>query len=350
MNALEGLYFPGTDIYSGSQFPVFLLLAKTHLLQPVEAVESADNAADIFKTAGVCQAHSPSPLGDNRDRFLRLIRDIRERKDDYAAQLSALTVAALSEKKASVDDTQNGIIASLLGTHGVAAEPEADSDVQLWQARLVLKIAEILDQEEEEVAMQMALLDDEEEDLFKTLQGELAEEGETLFEELQQLREKTSRPTASAVKNRLSAWSRLYLAGEMVPFRFWFTHLEEAADILLERYEERVGLAPRILASFELPANIGWSRAEALSLIQSFRETNRELLEKITTALSDLDKASLEDLSRQWSDALNTGFSGEQHGRSSLVIYSLADTPCEQLIRGNGKESGTILGVVRWQK
>lgn len=350
MSTLEALYFPGTEIYSGSQFPIFLLMNKVHLLQPVEEESSPGDTADIFTTHGLCQAHTPVALGENRDRFLRLIRDIKERKDDYAAQLSALTVASLSQKKSSLDDTQHGIISSLLGNQGVKAEPEQEEDVALWQARLVLKIGEILDREEEEVAMQLALLDDEEDGLFKTLQGKLDEEEESLFDELKQLKENITRPTASTIKNRLSAWSKLYRAGAVDSQHIWLTHLEEAGDILLEKYQNITNLTPVILARFALPANIGWGRHEASETVDAFRTQNSALIEQIGKAIEQKDTPSLQELSAEWSRILELSFPAAQNGRTEFELYTIANKSGDALIGSAEKGSGALLGIVRWQQ
>ncbi len=348
MNTLEALYFPGTAIYSASQYPVFLLLDKVHLLQPVEALEEADISADIFITSGRCQEHTPCPLGANRDRFLRLIRDIRERKDDYAAQLSHLTIASLSARKPSVDDTSRGIVSSLLTTHGVATQPEDKQEELLWQARLVLKMGEILDQEEEEVAMQMALLDDHEESLFKALQGEMEEDEETLLEELRQIRERLSEPAASTVKNRLNAWSRLYLAAARPECRLWLTHLGEAADMLLEKYESAAGVPAKLIGELELPANIGWSREEALEQVDRFRESHGELVAAITCALEAGLPEELAALASRWATALEEVFPSSKNGRTTLVVHQLAAISCGALL-GKPSGSGNLMGVVRWQ-
>lgn len=347
MKTLEALYFPGTEIYSGSQFPVFLLFRSLHLLQPVEPLETADNVADIFITAGLCQAHTPCPLGKDRDRFLRLIRDLRERKDDYAAQLSSLTVASLSAPKPSSDDTEQGIISSLLGRHGVVRQPGENSDELLWQARLVLKIGEILDREEEEVAMHMALLDDEQESIFKTLQGETEDEEESLFNELKLIKEKISRPTAGAIKNRLTAWNRLHLADQAAAPHIWLTHMVEAADILQEKYENRTKAPASILAEFELPANIGWSGEEALDRIRLFRENNSELLREIEEAFSAFSVDQLQSLAKRWQPAIDTAFPASDTGRTPITFYNFSGQPCARLLGGN-EDSGKILAVVRW--
>lgn len=351
MNTLESLYFPGTEIYSGSQFPVFLLFSKLHVLQPVEDVETADTSADIFKTTGYCQAHTPCPLGDNRDRFLHLIRDIKDRKDDYAAQLSSLTVASMSAKKASIDDSSQGIVASLLGGHGLETTPEADDDVELWQARLVLKIGEILDFEEEEVAMQMAMLDDEENGLFKTLQGELAEEDESLADELKQLKEKINRPSASTINKRLAAWSRLYNAGSIENNQIWLTHMPEVADTLLERYEEHHNQPACKIAELALPANIGWSKVDSIDVINSFRKDNGDLLDRLTRAISENNSHRLASLQTEWNQAIEASFPESINGLAQLTFYNFTESSIAELL-GKEKcdEAGKLLGVIHWQE
>jgi len=347
MNSLEALYFPGTAIYSARQFPVFLLLEKAHLLRPVELPVKADNSPDIFITSGLCQEYTPCPLGDSKDRFLRLVRDIRERKDDYAAQLSALTIASLSAKRASIDDTAQGIISTLLGSHGVAVPAENEDDSQLWQARLVLKIAEILDQEEEEVAVQMAMLEDQEQDLLKELQGEIDdEEEESLLNELRQVQNKLPQPTTATVRNRLNGWSRLYRASAQPECDLWLTHLEEAADIVLEKYENTAQTPATVIAELELPAHIGWSREEAADTILAFKASSANLRKELEGALRTLNSNTLHDLSLQWSQTVETAFPSQQHGRTCLVVYHLSSASCGNVV-GKKNGSGALLGVVR---
>jgi len=346
MSTLEAIYFPGTTIYSASQFPVFLLLEKVHLLRPVE---TAGDSADIFVSSGLCQEYTPCPLGDSRDRFLRLIKDIRERKDDYAAQLSALTIASLSAQQASTDDTSRGIINSLLNTHGLTPASATKQDELLWQARLVLKIAEILDQEEEEVAVRLALLDDQQESLFKDLQGEWDEDEESLMDEIRQMRQIMSRPAAAAVKNRLNAWSRLYAVAEEPNLPLWLTDLDEAADILLEKYENTVKSPPPVIGKLELPANIGWSATDAIAHISRYRQATAQLREEITAAIHQGQTEQLALLAPRWARELDDLYPGDQFGRTTLTIYRLAATTCSSLLGKTTAHSGSMLAVIQVQ-
>ncbi len=348
MQTLEALYFPGTEIYSASQFPLFLLFSKIHLLSPVEIDESAGNAADIFISGGLCQAHTPCPLGEQRERFLRLVRDIGERKDDYAAQLSALTVASMSAKKASIDDSSRGIVTSLLGGHGMVGEEVNEEELVRWQARLILKIAELLDREEEEIAVRMALLDDETKGLVKSLQGESEsdEEEDTLIAELLQMRGRMNRPTIGAITSRCKAWSRLFSAGMAEPY-VWATHMPEAADFLLEKYEERTTTAATPALELELPANIGWQAGETLQRIADFRNDCAELLAQLGKALApEAEEGQATTLATQWATALEQRFPRRQTGRATVKFHRLSEISCGALLGGKPSTTASLLAVI----
>lgn len=349
MNTLEALYFPGTEIYSASQFPIFLLFGKLHLIKPVEDQDQRDDTADIFTTAGLCQAHTPCPLGDQRERFEHLLRDIRERKDDYAAQLSNLTVASFSAKKKSVDDSSHSIISSLLGTPEVQEDEDDIRNTELWQSRLILKIAEQLDREEEEVAVRMALLDDDEQGLFKTLQGELDEEEETLFGELLELKSRLNKPSAASVNTRLKAWSRIYRENPSSLAPICLTHMEDAADPLLEKYEEKMQLPPLERLHLSLPGNIGWDRETALRKIRDFREKEVDLIKRISSFITGTDsQLQRESLENEWSNVLESHFPVAETGRLNLHFHTMNTIGCAEMLGGRKTGASDILAVVRW--
>lgn len=349
MNTLEALYFPGTEIYSASQFPVFLLFGRLHLIKPVEESEQRDDTGDIFTTAGLCQAHTPCPLGDQRERFEHLVRDIRERKDDYATQLSNLTVASFSAKKKSVDDSSRSIVSSLLGTPETKEDEEDIRNTELWQSRLILKIGEQLDREEEEVAVRMALLDDDEQGLFKTLQGELDEEEETLFGELLNLKSRLNKPSATSVTTRLRAWSRIYREHTAPLPKICLTHMEDAADPLLEEYEEKMHLPPSEILHLLLPGNIGWDTKTALSRIRDFQEKEGGLLDAIASFITGKDpQRERESLENEWSEALDRHFPIAETGRLNLHFHTMSTISWAEMLGGHANGTSDILAVVRW--
>ena len=347
MKTLEALYFPGTRIHSASQFPIFLLLDRLHLLQPVENGEPGHDRPDIFTSAGLCQGHTPCPLGSQRDRFLHLIRDIRERKDDYAAQLSQLAIAELSAQKRSVEDSSRTITANLLGVKESNDSPQERLQTRLWQARLTLALGEQLDREEEEIAMQMALLQDDETGLFRSLQGELDEEEETLFDELLQLRNSINRPLAGSIKARQKAWASLFAVGTFAAPTLFLTHMEEAADQLLERYQEKMHLPAETLLELDLPAKIGWNAEEVVEESGTFRAREAELLGRVMKAISR-EESNIAELQENWSAGLEKAHPTAETGRVRLIFYSLPGLSAARLLGRETGAGGEILGVVRW--
>ena len=137
MNSLNSLYFPGTTLYSISQYPLFLLFSKIHLLRIAEhnIHGNGGEATDSFIKSGLCQPHIPCPLGDDLRRFIHLINDIKNRRDDYGSQLSALTLAAMPAYSQNSGDSRQEIISSLLsGDQLFPNKQKEQKDLEIWQA------------------------------------------------------------------------------------------------------------------------------------------------------------------------------------------------------------------------
>jgi hypothetical protein len=373
MNTLETLYFPDTVLTAQQQFPLALFFSVIHLLQPVEpdgatgTEPSSAPGSHPFMETGFCQVHTPSPLGADRNRFLHLLHDIRTRKDSYVEQLSYLSLASLSAPATRGDQSKQTIITSLLqGMDEKNGPLDEEARQALWQARLVLSMAEILDREEEELALQLATIDDQEIALFRQLQGEIRESGEEdaavedPFHELLELRQKMSQPRPGMIKNRLRAWSRLYLSGPLPEaLAIWTTCRREAADILLERYEQECGQPPLLVFQVDLPAAIEGDRTEMGGEVAQFREAMQPQMAELTAAMAALvaGKSPVMDVAtsllpqaEQWQDHWNTSlesaFPARQYRRTPLSIYLLAGMACSELIApaGQGASPAPAIG------
>ncbi|MBB5349484.1 hypothetical protein JWG42_16785 [Desulfoprunum benzoelyticum] len=349
MNLQDTLYFPGTAIASGSQYPLYLLCPTIHLLQPVEPEEGAGDgpgSADLFINHGFCQVHTPQPLGPDRKRFLRLIDDIRERKDDYAAQLSSLTMAAMTAPRQQDDDTSQAILSSLLGGPGrkIARENEGPKQ-DLWQARLVLKIGEILDQEEEEIARDLLALDEDEHSLYTRLHGEdlvAADEDDNPLADLIDIRARLRQPATGTIRNRFRAWKQLFLSGELPTWRILATHWPDAADIILEAYERHRGQAATPAGALPLPTTVGLTMDEAFAAVAAFRKEFALLADELLATLPAPLPATL---IKRWQDALEQHFPAGQFGRTVVAIHHLAGLDISTLLGkpGQEKDQGTLL-------
>lgn len=348
MNSLNTLYFPGTDIYSIRQYPIFLLFQKIHLIKPVEEdpKDSAEESPDSFIKSEFCQVHTPCPLGENRDRFLHLVEDIKNRKDDYAAQLSSLLLASKSGPSTIDVDSERSIINSLLTPQDLQAKSlQAEKEEKLWQARLVLAIGQILDQEEEEIARNLAMLEDDQAWLFKELHGDIeAIEEDSPFAELSQLESNLSAANSGNIKKRYNGWRTLFLESTMQECEIFLTTSQDGGDLLLEAYEKITNLPASCVADLELPGLIGWNSAEAFQSVTSYCEKNKGLLTRIHEALADLSQRetfneqeikkdnAFDAISEEWNVQLETVFPAKQFGRVSVKCYLFPGFTCSTLI------------------
>lgn len=362
MNSLNSLYFPGTALYSFRQYPLFLLFSKIHLLGVAEHnIHGREvQATDTFIKAGFCQRHTASPLGDDFERFRHLINDIYNRKDDYASQLSALTIAAMSNPSES-GDSQQEIVSSLLKSNlAFPDKRKKQKYLDLWQARLVLAIAEILDREEEDIAQQLAVLKDEEADLFRELQGkDVDPEEENPLKELSLLRKNMNPPIPGNMQKRFSSWKQLYRQGDIPPYDLLLTTNRDAADQILESFdrENEVSIIPPIQLS--LPATVSASEDDAMQHIHSYRENNMEMIEEITEELLYLktcdnlvahnsQESFLSSFCEPWETSIESHFPAKEFGRIPVSFYCFAGIPCPTLLgtdRQNSIRTNGLLAI-----
>ena len=361
MNSLNSLYFPGTTLYSVSQYPLFLLFSKVHLLKVAEhnIHGNGGEATDSFIKSGLCQPHIPSPLGDDLKRFIHLINDIKNRKDDYGSQLSALTLAAMPAYSPNSGDSRQEIISSLLSGGQLFPNKQKDQkDLEIWQARLVLAIGEILDHEEEDIARQLAVLKDEETELFKELQGEGDDfEEETPFENLSLTLKNMRPPTPGNMKKRLVSWKRLYKAGDIPACDLLLTTSRDSADQIFESVD-RENKEPVIYSGrLSLPATVGSNEDDAIEQIRMYQENNKAMINEIsenllylatcnTLSKENSSKPILSSFVKPWEKSLESHFPANKFGRTTLSFYCFADTPCSTLLEIDSRNSTRNNGLL----
>ena len=332
------LVYPDTDIFSYRQFPLLLFGSPVYFLQLVEpAADARPNDTDMFTDSGLCQAHIPAPLESDRERFTRLVHDLSERKDDYAAQLSALTVAAMSDKKEKTSGEERyQIISSLLGSPKAAATKKNLEQVDLWQARLVLAMAELLNKEKDELYQELQLLDAQEIEMFRSLQGEDSPEGEGPFAELQRIKAGLDSSRPREVKMRFQSWLQLMRQAPLPATRLWLASSPEAGDQLFTEFEKHSDAAPVPILKLTVPDRIEAGPTHIVSRVSKFLDDSEPIRTKIIAELDTLiNKAhwsadSAEDLlpsggyhPNNWSELIEDHFPAGSHGTAALLFYLL---------------------------
>jgi hypothetical protein len=283
------------------------------------------------------------------------VSDISKRKDDYAAQLSSLILAGTSGSSATDDDSEPAIRASLFTPDDTQAKAvRQDKDGKLWQARLVLAIAEILDREEEEIARNLAMLEDDQADLFKELHGDTDEmEEENPFAELNRIESNLGAASAGNMQKRCKAWKTLFLEGDIRQGDIFLTTSQDAGDFLLEAYEKKTNQAGLLAATLALPGLIGWNSTEAYQSVLEFHDKNSEPIADMHDYLADLmqkdncsalttESTAVTALIKQWDEKIETTFPADQFGRIPVKCYVLPGLSCATLIGTGQSENSPV--------
>jgi hypothetical protein len=251
----------------------------------------------------------------------------------------------MSEKKEHGDETEHQIISSLLGLNANSAEATETAEIEkLWQARLVLKIGEILDREEEEVAQALLFLEDSEADVFNILKGENdSEDEDDLYHDFSKLTAKLGKPRTQAIEKRLRAWFRFIKDAGLPEFTIWSTTRQEIADILFENHEKKHGHPPLRIASIELPARPVTKDTTALEVIENFHSKcdrhSAAFLTMVLNASADLsrDNAFLA-FKAEWKTLLDDLFPAASTGRVKVNFYRFN----EPIPGFSGEKSGGV--------
>lgn len=328
MNPLKTVLFPATVIHSIRQYPLFLLFSKIHIISPVESKKRnlPEESTDTFINSGLCQVDTPCPLGENLDRFLHLLGDIKNRKDDYAAQLSSLTLAAMSLPKSSGEESERSIIKKFLTPRVSATEKQRNREAKLWQARLVLAIGELLDLQEEEIAKSLCMAEDETSDLFSALHGDTKEFEDSPFAEQSWLTINFSAVYVGNTKKRFNSWAQLFAESKHTDADIFIASSTDVLDIITELYEKISEHDPSTCPGLELPGLIGWTEEEAVAAVKSFRQENSQgvaELESILRAFSNNEKQSEKtwnDFIDAWNSRLEIHFPAAVWGRRKVSV------------------------------
>jgi len=341
------LVFPDTDIFSYRLFPLMLFGSPTTFLEPLqpEAAE-AKTPLEIFIKSGLCQTYNPAPLGEDHDRFLRLIEDIKNRKDDYANQLSALTVAAMSSKDEEASgEKRYQIISSMLGTPASPKKDSTTSQLDLWQARLVLAISEILKKEEEELHQELQSLDAQEIEMFKALQGDSGADEIDPFTAVKRITARLNQARPREMKIRFRSWLRLVQTGLLPEISLFVASSVDAADQLINEYEKEHVESARPVLELNLPERIEAGPVHVVSQIQRFHEESLEVREALCADLDALinrnsapsDSADMllptrKEYLQRFNELIEKHFPAGSHGRGSLLFYLLPNAPITSLL------------------
>lgn len=293
--SLNALFSPETNPHPVDLLP-FRLLCDTlsFYTLPGETGEG--------KTHGGCMPLQLSP--EEQARFKSLAGELKGHEAEFHGGL----LASLSAVHGDRDEASVGSLLKSLRSDSKENRPEKPADETLWQAMLILKLAEMFREEEREIAQGLLAVLNREAELFAAIRGEEDEDEE----EKESLPELAAAPAPGGPTINLPrlarAWGRLYLSDpRAAEFSLLVTTQEELQGLLAERYENLAGKPPMPLVSLILPGHATGENEELTENFMSAREhftrtlleiaaggaISAELLTQLQGAGNDLNRAAL---------------------------------------------------------
>ncbi len=339
---------PGDEIL----FPLSQIFSRLVYCQVVEddeiPVELVSELRDQLEQAGLAEVHIPAPMGEDRDRFVALIHDLTSRPGDYAAQLKHLSLAGIGQSGRIGEESKGSIITTLMGGGSGSKDGSVGAEEQLlWQARLVLKLGEILDAGQVELRRQMEQIEARE----KGLLAELRREEPQPFDLTRQLQVGEGSMDGMP-RLRLKAWSRLFCLGseKREDFSAFITVNQDGFDLLVEEYEREKEGQVRTLVDILLPAQPG--DGDPLVGREELARQGDEYLEAVDHSLAepgreiDAQALALADPEGAWADLLESVYPAADCGRVLLHLCFFGSvTPCRLFMEAFGRDERGARGL-----
>lgn len=313
---------PGDDIL----FPLVQIFAPLVYCRAVEEDEIHEELQSPFRKqledAGLARTYVPSPLDNKqRERFLALMKDLRTRGDDYAAQLKNLSISGIGGRGAR-PESKSSIIENLLKMQAVINKKQEERDMLLWQARLLLKLGEIFDGDQVALRRELKQIHRKEQGVF----SELRKGQEKPFALPAGAGSTDSRPDGLP-RLRLKAWTRLVClnAKLLKDFKCLVTTNQDAVDLLVEEYERLAQNNIQPFVHVLLPAHF---EGEFLpDKLQDMQEQGKDFFSGLQGIMNDPLESSKEqtadfaDDNGEWAQFLETIYPVTGYGRCRLHLY-----------------------------
>ncbi len=299
--------FPDTLPKDEMLFPLVQCFAEAVYLAAAENdlpdVNDIPPLAGQLLAQGLLRFHCPAPLGADQERFLRLIKELRQRPGDYIG-------LSLAGNSGSGMESQDAIVSALRRQSGGAAAEDKERAALLWQARLVLKLGESADRQEEEIRQSLRRITLREQRLLRTLRDE-----EAALSAVTELPASESR----RARLRLKAWRQLLVGGSQpLPACAFVTADRDAFDGIMEEN----GTAAQTLLELPLPAWLAGG---------NFAEKRARFQHEAAALISGLPHSF--DL-KAWKTLLEQVYPKAKHGRCLLAFHQKQDENGEQELFG----------------
>jgi len=313
----NALFFPETTPFLADTAPLLLLLGSLTFYRPTESPHTQHGSP--LPDADLWHDYAPAPLGEKLDPFLRMVTDLRGHAGEYyGGFLSTLSPGVASFQEESVRQLISAMTGGAAAPNGKArAREEA-----LWQARLLLQLAENLYFEEREVAENLARVAAKQQRMLHSLMGDDQTEEELPLPSFQ------PQPPRLPIRDSLlcRAWSRLFLADQRADRpRLLATANHDAAELIHQAYEKITGQTHSTLCQLPLPALTGLEGPEYLPRRKAFRQTAAAPIGRLTEAMTEAIASGRapafdgEALAAHWTAAIAAHFEATDTSRQLAI-------------------------------
>ena len=344
----SALIFPETEPSIPGVAKLLIFFTALSYYLPTETDGAINRSSNFF--TNLCTGYAPAPLGDDLSRFKQLLREMETSRPDELSRLFSTAKAPMAAGHArDQDETSAAGVFSALHKDAEMKSRTRNKE-RLWQARLVLKLAEILDRREAEIRQGLARVSSVEQKVFASLAGSDEAEVADLTElsgrnKLQRPNSDDNLPHESTLETsgmiiplRLKAWAELYLADspDLHPLILATANAETGA-ILLDGYENTWRRDPEKIFSLSIPAvnpaNIEGAGGRYLASRNAFRAAAQENTEYFARFLQETAVfAGLEPGNRQevpllaenvsaWEKKVQVHYPEKETGYKKLDFY-----------------------------
>lgn len=340
MNTTIACIFPETIPDAQYLFPLLQVFSRVVYLQAVENEPLETDSVFVRQCLAQTQLapFSPVPLGEQRQRFMALVEDIRRHGTDYMHQLSMLTLAGLNRD--DQQETTHSLMADLLRRTDIKEKKE--ENLLLWQSRLLLKLGEWHDQQQTEIDTALHHITARQDALLQALREEDEDTPFVLFTKGAE----DSGETEILLRRRLKAWCRLCLHNQGQPPGIPVTRHAPVMELLQEMFEKHHQANTSTLAHLELPLTTT-DTIQAPPLIEQFPDL-QQAIGALAAPLS-LDQATsikqiMTNTRAAWQHALETRYPADVVDHCRLAFVYFPGTRKSQLLlegctRGTRSES-----------
>lgn len=280
MNNLAALYFPETSSGEETTRKLLLFFKELCFYRTAESPLQAEEQGIFFKKR-LCISRTPIPLGDDLPRFQQLLRDLKGHENEYySGYLSSLSMGLSQDR----DEASVWTLVSRMAKGDKKDEADISQKEVVWRAMLLLKLAEMLTQEEREISQGLISIASQKAQLLKNLKGDDNESEEidlSMFDT-----RPPSRPPIN-MEQLTKAWGQLYVRDkdEQLP-SILVTAEQEATGLVLDTYEELFKKNPLLLCSLPVPGLRTFSDADYLEKRKAFQESAQEQLTNFSEIFS----------------------------------------------------------------